>query len=97
MMRRDLLPWVLSDANLGRQVLAREERISDPAILAGDYDEFKRQTPADLEPSRAGAENLLGLFPGGSMRIEDYIDTRLLDELNRQGFLAQMRRKYALR
>lgn len=55
--------------------------------------EFKRQTPIDLEPSRAGAENILAQFPGGSVRIEDYIDGGLLDELNKQGFLAEMRRK----
>jgi len=33
-------------------------------------------------------------FPGGSARIEDYIDTSLLDEIRADGFIAQMQQKY---
>ena len=48
-------------------------------------------------PSRAGAENILAQFPGGSSRPDDYVDTGILDELAKAGFFAQMQRKYGKR
>jgi NitT/TauT family transport system substrate-binding protein len=84
----------LADPARAKEVLARAAKISDPATLAMSYDEFKRETPPMLEPSRAEAENVLAQFPGGSSRIEDYIDTSLLAELKKEGFFAAAARKY---
>jgi hypothetical protein len=41
-----------------------------------------------------GAQNILEQLPGGSSRLEDYIDTGLLDEIRKEGFITQMEQKY---
>jgi NitT/TauT family transport system substrate-binding protein len=80
-----------------KEVLAREGKISDSSILAMSYEEFRRETPPMLEPTRQEAENVLAQFPGGSSRIEDYVDTSLIEELKREGFFAATARKYGTR
>jgi ABC-type nitrate/sulfonate/bicarbonate transport system substrate-binding protein len=79
-----------------KDVLARVAKITDPGLLAMSYDEFNRETPPMLEPTRQEAENVLAQFPGGSNRIEDYVDTSLLAELKREGFFAATARKYGV-
>ncbi len=85
----------LSDARRAKEILAKELKISDPKIIEISYNDFKQQSPPDLEPSRRGAENILAQLPGGSSRIEDYVDTGILDSLKQAGFFEEMRRKYA--
>jgi NitT/TauT family transport system substrate-binding protein len=87
----------LSDEKRAKAVLAKELRITDPKILDISYNDFKQQSPPDLAPSRAGAENILAQFPGGSSNPDDYVDTGILDELRQAGFLAQMQQKYGQR
>ena len=61
------------------------------------YGDFRAQSPINIEPSMKGAENILALFPGGSTKVEDYIDISLLDEIKREGFIAAMEQKYKTR
>lgn len=84
----------LTDAARAKDVLAKELRISDPKILAIAYEDFKAQSPVNIEISRPGAENILAQFPGGSQKVEDYVDTSLLDALRSEGFFAAMAQKY---
>jgi NitT/TauT family transport system substrate-binding protein len=84
----------LTDAARAKEVLAKELRITDPKILDITYNDFKAQSPADLEISRPGAENILAQFPGGSQKVEDYVDTSLLDALRSEGYFAAMQQKY---
>ena len=84
----------LTDEGRAKEVLAKELKISDPSILDITYRDFKAQSPANLEISRPGAENILALFPGGSAKIEDYVDTGLLEALRSDGYFAAMAQKY---
>jgi hypothetical protein len=84
----------LSDEARAKEVLAKELKINDPTILDITYRDFKAQSPANLEISRPGAENILAQFPGGSAKIEDYVDTGLLEGLRSDGYFAAMARKY---
>jgi ABC-type nitrate/sulfonate/bicarbonate transport system substrate-binding protein len=84
----------LTDAARAKDVLARELKITDPKILAIAYDDFKAQSPVNIEISRPGAENILAQFPGGSQKVEDYVDASLLDALRGEGFFAAMAQKY---
>jgi NitT/TauT family transport system substrate-binding protein len=84
----------LTNERLAKEVLTKELHNTTPRIINIAYDDFKQQSPLDIEPSQKGAENILAQFPGGSSRIEDYIDTSLLDEIRREGFIAQMQQKY---
>jgi ABC-type nitrate/sulfonate/bicarbonate transport system substrate-binding protein len=87
----------LSDEKRTKAILAKELKINDPRIIDISYNDFRQQSPPDLEPSRRGAENILAQLPGGSSRIEDYVDTGILDELKQAGFFAQMQQKYGKR
>jgi len=97
------LQATIEGATLGRanpdgakDVLTRIAKITDPALLAMSYDEFKAETPPMLEPTRQEAENVLAQFPGGSNRIEDYVETSLIEELKREGFFAATAHKYGM-
>jgi ABC-type nitrate/sulfonate/bicarbonate transport system substrate-binding protein len=85
----------LTDEARAKEVLARETKISDPKVLAISYEDFRQQSPANLEPVRAGADNVIAQFPAEvSRRVEDYVDTSLLDALARQGAFSALQKKY---
>jgi ABC-type nitrate/sulfonate/bicarbonate transport system substrate-binding protein len=87
----------LSDEKRAKEILAKELKIADPRIIDISYNDFRQQSPPNIEPSRQGAENILAQFPGGSIGVEDYVDTGILDGLRRDGFFEQMQRKYRKR
>ena len=85
----------LTDEARAKEVLARETKISDPKVLAISYEDFRQQSPANLEPVRAGADNVTAQYPAEvSHRVEDYVDTSLLDALARQGAFSALQKKY---
>ncbi|HTV35696.1 MAG TPA: ABC transporter substrate-binding protein [Xanthobacteraceae bacterium] len=87
----------LTDEKRAKQVLAKELKIESTKILDITYEDFKQQSPPNLEPSAAGAQNILKQFPKASQKIGDYIDTSLLDALKSQGFFAAMQQTYGLK
>src|SRR5216684_8581290 len=84
----------LTDEKRAKDVLARELKIADPKILDVAYADFKAQSPANIEISKPGADNILAQFPGGSQKAEDYIDTSLIDALRSEGYFTVMAQKY---
>jgi NitT/TauT family transport system substrate-binding protein len=84
----------LTDAKRAKAILAKELKISDPRIIDISYNDFRQQSPPDLAPARAGAENILAQLPDGSRQIDDYVDAGILDGLRAAGFFAEMQRKY---
>src|ERR1700722_12256180 len=88
----------LTDERRAKEVLAREARIVDPKIIDTSYNDFKQQSPVNLEPSRPGAQNIIDQFPALKGRnVDDYIDSGILDGLKKEGFFAEIERKYAKR
>jgi ABC-type nitrate/sulfonate/bicarbonate transport system substrate-binding protein len=88
----------LTDQKRAKEVLAREARIVEAKIIDASYDDFKQQSPVNLEPSRPGAQNIIDQFPVlNSRTLEDYIDDSILAELKSEGLFAEMQRKYAKR
>ena len=84
----------LTDEKRAKEMLAKELKIRSPKVLDITYDDFREQSPANLEPSAAGAQNILKLFPNASQKVSDYVDTSLLDALKQQGFITAMEQKY---
>jgi NitT/TauT family transport system substrate-binding protein len=84
----------LRDEKRAKEILGKELKITDPRIIDISYNDFKQQSPPDLTPARAGAENILAQFPGSGTRPDDYVDTGILDDLAKAGFFAQMQQKY---
>jgi NitT/TauT family transport system substrate-binding protein len=86
----------LTDAKRAKEVLARETKITDPKIIDISYNDFKQQSPPDLAPVRAGADNIIAQFPAEvSRKVEDYVDASLLDGLKKDGFLMSLEQKYS--
>jgi ABC-type nitrate/sulfonate/bicarbonate transport system substrate-binding protein len=85
----------LADEKRAKEVLANGTGISDPKVLDISYNDFKQQSPVDLEPVRAGADNIIAQFPAEvSRRVEDYVDASLLDDIKKDGSLATLKKKY---
>jgi ABC-type nitrate/sulfonate/bicarbonate transport system substrate-binding protein len=84
----------LTDEKRAKEVLARELKLTDPKILDITYNDFKAQSPSNIEISRPGVENILAQFPGGSQKVEDYVDASLLEALRGDGYFAAMAQKY---
>jgi NitT/TauT family transport system substrate-binding protein len=84
----------LTDETRAKEVLAKELKITDPKILDIAYNDFKAQSPINVEISRQGAENILAQFPGGSQKPEDYVDSSLIDALRTEGYFTTMAQKY---
>lgn len=86
----------LTNAKRAKEVLAKELKISSAKILDVTYNDFKQQSPQNLDPSVEGARNILKLFPSASQKVGDYVDLSLLDALKNDGFFAAMEKKYGL-
>jgi NitT/TauT family transport system substrate-binding protein len=85
----------LTDAARAKAVLARELKVKNPKIIDISYDDFKAQSPPDMDISMAGVENVLKISASeGSRNPADYIDGSVLAELRKTDFFAIMRKKY---
>jgi len=87
--------FAFTDEKRAKEVLAKELHVTDPKLVAISYNDYKLQTPLNIEP--IGAENTIAQFPGVSTKVEDYVDTTLLDEIRREGFITALQQKYNLR
>jgi ABC-type nitrate/sulfonate/bicarbonate transport system substrate-binding protein len=88
----------IRDGARARDVLARQTSTTDAKILDISYNDFTQLSPPTIEPTSAAAANILAQFPaGGSTNVADYVDTRILDDLKRQGFFAALEQKYGKR
>jgi ABC-type nitrate/sulfonate/bicarbonate transport system substrate-binding protein len=81
----------LSDERRAKAVLAKD---ADPKILDITYNDFKAQSPTNVEISQPGVGNILAQFPGGSQKVEDYVDASLLAALKAEGYFTAMQQKY---
>src|SRR5258708_5143270 len=86
----------LTDEKRAKEVLAKELKITSAKILDIAYNDFRQQSPQNLEPSVEGAQNILKLFPNVTQKIGDSIDGNFLDALKNDGFFAAMEKKYGL-
>jgi ABC-type nitrate/sulfonate/bicarbonate transport system substrate-binding protein len=87
----------LTEEKRAKEILAKELKIESRKILDITYNDFKQQSPPNLEPSAAGAQNLLKLFPKADQKIGNYVDMSLIDALKSQGFFATMQQTYGLK
>ncbi len=88
----------LTDVKRAKEVLAREARIGDPKVIDISYHDFQQQSPRDLMPSRAGAQNIIDQFQNlNSRSIDDFVDASLLDAIRQDGTFATLEQKYGKR
>src|ERR1051325_3631237 len=88
----------ISDSVRAKEVLARQTNTRDAKILDISYNDFTQLSPPMIEPTSAAAASILAQFPaGGSTNVADYVDTRILDELKREGFFKALDERYGKR
>jgi|SoiMethySBSTD1v2_1073268.scaffolds.fasta_scaffold34918_4 NitT/TauT family transport system substrate-binding protein len=88
----------LTNEKRAKEVLAKELKLTDGKIVDISYNDFKLQTPRNMEPSINGVENVIKQIGGqGSTKVEDYVDPTVLAALRDGGFLFTMERKYGTR
>jgi hypothetical protein len=83
-----------ADGGRAKEVLARHAGIKDPKILDISYEDFRQLSPANIEPTKAAAENIMAQFPDGSRNVGDYVDLSILDELTKDGVFMALQEKY---
>lgn len=86
----------LTDEKKAKEVLAKQAGITDPKILDISYNDFKLLSPRNIEPSDAAAKNILAQFPDVSQKVEDYVDSGILDSLRKDGAFTALSQKYKL-
>ena len=92
----------LSDEKWGKEILAKEYKIANPKIVDIAYTDFKEQMPLDMMPTKEASENVLALLQSfgvklKSQKVEDYVDTSIIDALIKDGTLASLKQRYGQR
>jgi NitT/TauT family transport system substrate-binding protein len=88
----------LTNEGLAKQVLAKELKLTNAKIVDISYEDFKAQSPPNMEPSVEGAENVIARIGGaGSQNLTDYMDTSVIEGVKKAGFFADMQKKYGSR
>jgi ABC-type nitrate/sulfonate/bicarbonate transport system substrate-binding protein len=91
----------LTDEPWAKQILAKEYKIASPKVLDIVYADFKAQMPLDALPTREASNNVLTLLQSTgvklkSQRIEDHVDTGVIDALVADGTIATLQRRYRI-
>lgn len=92
----------LADPARAKQVLARDYKLSDAKIVDITYTDFKEQMPRHAMPTKEAAENVIAQLQSfgvllKSGKVEDYVDTSIIQALERDGTLAALDQKYGIK
>lgn len=90
-----------ANENLAKEVIASKLKTADRRLVNATYDEFKRLMSLDPEPPRAGAENTIEQLQAIGIsnlnkNLEDHLDSQIVQALKKEGFLAELTRKYKI-
>jgi ABC-type nitrate/sulfonate/bicarbonate transport system substrate-binding protein len=91
----------VANENMAKKAIASKLKTADARLVNATYDEFKRLMSLDPEPPRAGAENTIENLEAIGISIpnknlEDHLDSHIVQTLKKEGFLAELARKYKL-
>jgi ABC-type nitrate/sulfonate/bicarbonate transport system substrate-binding protein len=91
----------VANENMAKRVIGSKLKTADARLVNATYNEFKRLMTLDPEPPRAGAENTIENLQAigisiPNQNLEDHLDSRIVQTLKKEGFLAELARKYKL-
>jgi NitT/TauT family transport system substrate-binding protein len=91
----------VANEKMAKKVIASKLKTADARLLNATYDEFKRLMSLDPDPPRAGAENTIENLEAIGISIpnknlDDHLDSHIVQSLKKEGFLAELARKYKL-
>ncbi|HEX9142890.1 MAG TPA: ABC transporter substrate-binding protein [Candidatus Binatia bacterium] len=81
-----------------KKIITKYLKTADPEILEATYQSFLRVTDYTAHPNLEGLRNAIDevatrVSAAKNRRPEDYIDTKFLQELEKEGFFRQLQRK----
>jgi ABC-type nitrate/sulfonate/bicarbonate transport system substrate-binding protein len=91
----------VANETMAKKAIASKLKTADNRLVNATHKEFKRLMSFDPEPPRAGAENTIENLEaiGNSIpnkNLEDHLDSQIVQSLKKEGFLAELARKYKL-
>ncbi len=91
----------LSDEKWAKELIAKEFKTDSKPIIDDAYAIFKKIYPRDFAPSSAGVANVITEVhsmgpPLASRNVADYVDLGPLEQLKKEGFFDDMKKKYGL-
>jgi NitT/TauT family transport system substrate-binding protein len=94
--------WGLKEESKAKELIAVKFKTQDKAVIDATYAEFRKLMPLDGRPSVEGAKNVLKQLeaikvPVKSKAVEDYVDFGPLDQLVKDGFFAELEKKYSMK
>lgn len=89
----------LGNPERGKAEIGKWFDTSDSKVIDATYADFQRLMVRDAAPSRDGARNVIEQLAAvgteiGSTNPDDYLDTRIVDELKKSGFIAGLQKQY---
>jgi len=86
----------ISDPVRAKEVLATALQLTDAYVIDASYQNFKNETPENVQIDLGGAQNVLNAVgaPQSGGEIGDYIDASIFDELKAEGFFDAMQARY---
>ena len=93
--------WGLKEEAKTKELISVKFKTKDQSVIDASYAEFKKLMPLDGKPSAEGARSVLAQLEGlkvavKSKEVADYIDYGPLEQLAKEGFFAEMQKKYGL-
>jgi ABC-type nitrate/sulfonate/bicarbonate transport system substrate-binding protein len=91
-----------ADERRARDLIARKFKTNDNKVVSAGYNTFKQLAPLDPQPLAAGVENVLEQLqaigaPIANKKVEDQIDTSIVEMLRKGGFFADLRQQYKIK
>jgi NitT/TauT family transport system substrate-binding protein len=93
---------VYADEKRAREIIARKFKTNENKVITAGYNTFKQLVPLDPQPLAAGVENVLEQLqaigaPIANKKVEDQIDTTIVENLRKAGFLAELKQQYKIK
>lgn len=93
---------VYADEKRARGVIARKFKTNDNKVISAGYSTFKQLVPLDPQPLPAGVENVIEQLqaigaPIANKKVDDQIDTSIVESLKKAGFFAELRQQYKIK
>ena len=92
----------MTQPDKAKEVIGQRFKTKDQTVIDATYDAFKTQMPLDAKPSLEGAKNVIEHMrstevKNASTNVDDYIDPRPLESLQKDGFFAELQQRYGIR
>jgi NitT/TauT family transport system substrate-binding protein len=93
---------VYADEKRARELIARKFKTNDNKVISAGYSTFKQLVPLDPQPLPAGVENVIEQLqaigaPIANKKVDDQIDTSIVESLKKAGFFAELRQQYKIK